>query len=76
MKNVLDGIHSWLSIVDKNISELEDITIGTSQNEIEIKASLKKKQKTNRSSVSYATISSNLPYVWLELLDEKKEQGE
>lgn len=37
--------------MDKKISELEDI-IGTSQNEIEIKASLKKTQKTNKQIIS------------------------
>lgn len=32
-KNALGGINSRLDIVDKKISELEDITIGTIQNE-------------------------------------------
>lgn len=42
MKNALDGINSRLNIVDKKITKLEDITIGTIQNETKKMAHFKK----------------------------------
>lgn len=45
IKYTLDGINIRLDIVDKMISELEDITIGTIQNEMERKVSSKKGKK-------------------------------
>lgn len=53
MKNSLDGLIKRLDMVNKRISELEDISIETSQSEIQRKKdeSEKKKKKPRTSNV-------------------------
>lgn len=48
IKYTLDGISVRLDIVDKMISELEDIKIKTIQNKMEKVSSKKKKQKNKQ----------------------------